>query len=468
MARQRISPGTVGPVAVVPLGTHDDQSESVIPNPTADDGTELPFAKGLKAGDSIKVEKDWSVSEYAVTRWRGLARVVDTDGTEYMVRRWRSNKAAAESATRQAGIDRLAALAAARQEAQKAALVAADGDVETTVSELVERAMTLPDVAKLATRTRQNYLSTVKLIHAASIGAARPRDVDVAMVRAFLADVAKGHGTNTAMRCRAILRRALDLAVESKSLRLAFNPVLATRDAIPAVRVQDRGLDHRRVLDDAEVIAFLAALQGDPLAQPMLGARSKSKHGEVRTADAGPNGLDLVDLLSTMFGTGLRLGEALALRWSDLTLDGDRPVADVSGTVIFENGSGAVRQPRTKTTSGDRPVPLSASLAALLTARAELFGADLQSGLPVFGSPQYHDRWRDPSNTSKAIRAAFKRHGHDWASSHLARRYRVTSLLDRGVPVGKVSDMIGHSKVSTTLGYVGRGRGTDDQVRAAL
>ena len=69
----------------------------------------------------------------------------------------------------------------------------------------------------------------------------------------------------------------------------------------------------------------------------------------------------------------------------------------------------------------------------------------------------------------KAIRAMMDRHGLDWASSHTARRWRVTSLLDRGVPLGKVSDVVGHADVRVTLGYVqrGGGRATDDQVRAA-
>ena len=68
----------------------------------------------------------------------------------------------------------------------------------------------------------------------------------------------------------------------------------------------------------------------------------------------------------------------------------------------------------------------------------------------------------------KGVRRMFDRYGLDWASSHTARRWRVTSLLDRGVPLGKVSDMVGHAEIQTTLRYVGRGRGTDDQVRAAL
>ena len=297
MPRQRIAPGTVGPVAVVPLGIETGSTvETVIPSPVADNGEPMPFPSGTRKDSVVKVERDYALTEYVVTRWRGLARAVDTDGTEHMVRRWRDTKAAAEAATRQAGLDKLASLEAARLSAKAAAATQADGDVETTVSDLVHRVMVSPDVVRLAVRTRQNYAYTVDLIHGHAVGAARPRDVDVAMVRAFLHDVAHGHGSNTAMRARSILRKALDLAVESRALRTAFNPVLATRDAIPSVQVQDRGLDHSRVITDAQVTELLAALQADPLALPMFGPRSKSKHGEERTA--APNGLDLADLLA--------------------------------------------------------------------------------------------------------------------------------------------------------------------------
>ena len=469
MPRSRISPGTVGPVAVVPLGTEfgqDRETETVIPFPTADDGSVLTFPKGLRVGDSVKVERDWAITEYVLTRWRGLARVVDVDGTEHMVRRWRTTKGAAEAATRQAGLDKLAALEAVREAAVVTAAAVADGDVTTTISDLVNRAMTLPDVVKLAVRTRQNYGYSAKLIHQDGIGTARPRDVDVAAIRTFLTTIATAHGSGVAKQCKAILRKALDLAVESRALQVPANLVLATRDAIPEVRVQERGLDHQRVLTDDQVTTFLSALRADPLAAPLLGSRTKSPHGETRTAAV--NGADLADLLHLTFATGMRIGEATALRWSDLDLDGEHPTADVTGTVAYVNGVGAVRQDKTKSRAGDRAVPLRADVVAMLRTRAELFGSHLSSASPVFGSPQHHDRFRDPSNLAKTVRAAFTRHGFDWASSHVARRYRVTSLLDRGVPVGKVADLVGHSKLEQTLGYVGRGRGTDAEVRAAL
>jgi hypothetical protein len=91
MPRARIAPGTVGPVAVVPLGydaSFDDRAEVTIPRPSTDAGDALNYPKGIKVEQPVKVETANGIREYVVTRWRGLARAVDLDGTTCMVRRW--------------------------------------------------------------------------------------------------------------------------------------------------------------------------------------------------------------------------------------------------------------------------------------------------------------------------------------------------------------------------------------------
>jgi integrase len=467
--RQRIPPGTVGPVSLVPIGTAPGIGEEVVPAPLADDGSALPYPSGWKTGRPVKVTTREGVVEYTITRWRGLARLVDVDGSEFMIRRWRDTKAAAEAATIHAGLLKLAELEERRE---RLAASATAGDTDTTVGDLLDRVPTTPAVLKLAPRTREGYLYTLADVrrHAPELMAARPRDVDVAAIRTFMHSFTLAHGASGAARAKALLRRGFDLAVESTSLRVPFNPVSATREAIPAHVVRHRDhLQKRRVPTDEEVTAFLAALRADPEAGPLIGPRHKSRHGAAGTAPANP--VDVADLLETTFTTGMRIGEASALRWGDLHLVVGEGTASVTGTVGWLRGEGTIRQPRTKTAAGERLVPLSDSLVETLLRRVMVFGIDLESdqrALPVFPSPQAHDRWRNPSNLMTAIRKIMDRYGLEWASSHTARRWRVTSLLDRGVPLGKVADAVGHADVRVTLGYIGRGRGTDSQVRAAL
>jgi hypothetical protein len=152
--RQRIPPGTFGPVSVVPVGTAGGSRDQVIPAPFADDGSPLPYPSGWKAGRDVKVTTREGVVEFRLLRWRGLARVVDDDGSEYMIRRWRETKSAAEAATTQAGFQKLEELAQARE---RRAQLAKAGDTETTVGDLVDRVPATPAVMKLAPRTREGH-----------------------------------------------------------------------------------------------------------------------------------------------------------------------------------------------------------------------------------------------------------------------------------------------------------------------
>ena len=476
MPRNRIAPGTVGPVSTTPLGwpttcrpdgdTPTPEQERVIPLSSDSMGTPHPHPAGLKAGQSVKVETIDGITEWQVCRWRGLARAVDVDNSEHMIRRWRPTRAAAEAAVRQAGLDKLAQLARARQAQAEASRATAEGDTVTTVTDLIGQVLASPGFAKLAPKTRQDYRYASRYVVTAPIGGMLPRHVDVASVRRFLETTAAEHGRGSARHARAVLSRAMDAATESAAMRVAFNPVTAVRDAIPDVTVRSSALDHKRAPSDAEVEALLVALRADPEAGPMIDGRHKSSHGAAGTAPV--NGRDIADLALLLFRTGTRLGEAAGLRWADVDLTAGE--LHITGTLSFIAGEGTVRQDRTKTTTSTRHVPMSADLLAALVARAELFGIDgeLDGARPVFGSPQHPERWRDYRNLSRAVALLFERHGLDYARGHVGRKWRVTSLVARGVPVAHVSDLVGHSSVATTYGYLGRGSAASEAVRAAL
>jgi integrase len=67
---------------------------------------------------------------------------------------------------------------------------------------------------------------------------------------------------------------------------------------------------------------------------------------------------DLHDVVLVLLGTGMRIGEALALRWTDVDLDADVPCVRVAATMIEPRRDAATgqlfvaelhRQPMTKT-----------------------------------------------------------------------------------------------------------------------
>lgn len=472
MPRERITPGTVGAVSVAPLGHGSDSNEIVIPAPRSDGDELLPYPKGWRAGQSVKVtESDGSITEYELTRWRGLARAVDVDGRVYMIRRWRDTRAAAFAATERAGLEKLAALADARADSARAGALAAEGDLTSAVADLIAAVQTTPAWARLADTSRVAYGYAIDAILASGLATMLPRNVDAATIRQFLAETAIARGKGGAKQARAVLRKAFDLAVESSAMRVPTNPVLAARAAVPDVRVRDSGLDHKRAPSDREVEALLAALRADPEADRMApGIRHKSAHG--KSGKGAVNGKDIADLALLSFRTGERIGELGAAMWGEADLAAC--TLAVTGTLVCLPGRGTIRQPKPKTAGSARTVPLSADAVGMLRDRAAFFGIDLASlgdwaERPIFGSPQFPERWRDRRNLSRAVAALYDKHGLTYARGHAGRKWRVTSLVARGVPINKVADVVGHKSIATTLDYLGRqDRANDPQVIAAL
>jgi integrase len=75
---------------------------------------------------------------------------------------------------------------------------------------------------------------------------------------------------------------------------------------------------------------------------------------------------DLPDLTSFMLATGVRMGEALAVLWSEVDLDGYS--VQVTSTIIRVTGVGLVRK-RTKSRAGQRTLPLPSWAVAMLRRR---------------------------------------------------------------------------------------------------
>jgi integrase len=90
-----------------------------------------------------------------------------------------------------------------------------------------------------------------------------------------------------------------------------------------------------------------------------LGRRIDPRAISKRQGGRAPRG-DVVALLDVILGTGLRIGEVLALRWCDVVQDGEPWLVDVNATMVELIGRGQVRQSVPKTDASDRLVPLPA------------------------------------------------------------------------------------------------------------
>ena len=148
--------------------------------------------------------------------------------------------------------------------------------------------------------------------------------------------------------------------------------------------------------------------------------------------------LDLPDLVDFMLGTGLRIGEACAVRWSAVDLAAG--VREVNSTVVRSKEHGLVIQDRPKSAAGWRVIALPDSIIEMLRRRQ---GSGAPMSAVVFRSPlgQVHDR----SNTTGDLRRVFDRAGFDWVSSHTLRKTVATRLDDAGLTARQIADHLGHA-----------------------
>jgi len=161
-------------------------------------------------------------------------------------------------------------------------------------------------------------------------------------------------------------------------------------------------------------------------------------------------------LFAFLLGTGLRIGEALALRWSDVALDDD--VITVRHSLERIPGR-PWRLSIPKSESGKRVVPLIGPTAEALRAQRTLTlemrltaGAawhDLDFVFPTaVGTPG------DQSNVYNQFKKLLRQAGlPDFYRVHDLRHSTATYLLAAGVPDRLVMGIMGHSQLSMTMRY---------------
>ncbi len=154
-----------------------------------------------------------------------------------------------------------------------------------------------------------------------------------------------------------------------------------------------------------------------------------------------------------MLGTGLRIGEAIAITESALDLKAS--TVEVRATVVRARGVGLILQPKPKTHSGWRQLHLPEWLVAVLKARKV---GENEWGL-IFPSQQ--GKIRERSNTNADVREALDELGFDWVTTHTFRKTTATLLDEGGLTVREIADQLGHRRVSILQDtYFGRNQAT--------
>jgi integrase len=234
----------------------------------------------------------------------------------------------------------------------------------------------------------------------------------------------KGHAPSYTRSVHSILHGALEQARRWK--RIAVNPAA---DASPG-KVPKRLVDPPAA---AEVGAFVNAV------------------GQV---DA-----DYATLFTLSATTGIRPGELLALRLTDLALEGTNPRVTIRRRLSREeNGSGYTVVDLTKG-GGIRTVQIDPSIAAMVAShvtrmreRGLALGVKLSPRAYLFSDAPDCSTFRRPDSVSRRFRTLRDRltmtgRFYDLRHSH------VTELLDAGMNVSLIAKRIGHARSSTTLNF---------------
>lgn len=206
-----------------------------------------------------------------------------------------------------------------------------------------------------------------------------------------------------------------------------------------------------------------ARIEGTPRRKPRaLTAEERQQWLAALEASEPARLWDLPDLSLMMLATGCRIGECLAIGWDEV--DFEEATVDVRWRLVRRTGVGLLRMPSTKSgKSGERLIPLPSWAVMMLKRRRLAIASQVQ---PVF--PDSLGGWRDPSNVRRVWRQVRDEAQMEGLVSHMLRKIVASFLDDADVPTRKISDQLGHAKVSMTQDrYLGR-KLTDRQTADAL
>ncbi|TDW74968.1 helix-turn-helix domain-containing protein [Kribbella pratensis] len=193
------------------------------------------------------------------------------------------------------------------------------------------------------------------------IGEATTQRLDTAITK-----IKHRAGAPTAKTCRAVLSGMMRIAVQFGAI--SYNPV--------------------REIDSIE-----APAANPPRALTAEQVTLLRKH--LATNDYAVRA-DLPDLATFMLGTGVRIGESLAVLWSQV--DVEAGTVEITHTIARLRGVGLIRK-ATKSKAGVRILHLPNWAVAVLRMR---HAAGIRLDDPIFSDT--HGGYRDPSNTRRALR----------------------------------------------------------------
>jgi integrase len=255
--------------------------------------------------------------------------------------------------------------------------------------------------------TRSDYRKNLERNAIPFLGRMRMSEIEPRDIRAFVKHVAdRGVAANTVRLALAPVKAVLATAVEDGLIR--WNPSTGVRLATGVNRDQDERVKAPTVDEYRKLLGKLP-----------------------------PENRLLVEFLAH---TGVRIGECLALRWSDVDFGGRRV------RIRRRLYRGGFAPPKSR--YGRREIPLTDGMSRRLwELRKTTGGKDTE---PVFASST--GGYLDPGNLhGRVLKPAARSAGIGWLGFHSLRHFCATSLFRNGLNAAQVQRWLGHHSPTFTI-----------------
>lgn len=297
----------------------------------------------------------------------------------------------------------------------------------------------------LKDNTFQNYCYLYHMYVEASLGKKKLGAIVKSDVKRFYNTLVdeRGLSITTVDSIHTVLHQVLDMAVDDGYIRL--NPA---RQVMKELKLTRGNVEKRRALSLKEQTLFLDYLKRTP----------QYRHW--------------YPVFAVLLGTGMRVGEAVGLRWCDIDLDND--MIDVNHTLVYyrhaENGCYCnIHTP--KTVNGIRQIPMLAHVkAAFLEEKQNQLDTGTSCTATIDGYTDFiflnrNGQPQHQGTLNKALRRIIRDCNDEVLSypnsdeavllprfsCHILRHTFTTRLCEAGVNIKAIQDILGHADVSTTL-----------------
>ncbi|WP_210481098.1 tyrosine-type recombinase/integrase [Naasia sp. SYSU D00948] len=357
-----------------------------------------------------------TTTEIAPRRFRATTRVRDWDGRTRQVAATGSSRSAAQTALK---VDLTRRMRGGD---------AAEGlNADSPFPELAEAWLEdlLLDVDR-AESTKEIYERELRSLVLPFFHSFTVREVTVGRIERFI-KLQRAKSYTRAKHSRTILSMVLAFAVRREII--PRNPVKETSR-------MKKPKHTPKALTPEQIAAIRAAAAAWRTAEGIMGPK--------------PDGL-IRDLVEVMLGTATRIGEALALRASDVDMAADPPRVHVSGTIVVRKGAGVMRQSHPKTHESNRVVGVPLFAAEVIRRRLALGEGEDQERL-LF--PSRKGTPLTPHNVRRTFREVLKAAGLDGMeiTPHAFRRTGAT-LLATELGIQTAADVLGHTSTATTRAH---------------